>query len=237
MPRIKLAASLLALVCSANATRVSLGLIAHGRISPTIISRRDALVRTALAATVGAAGPRAASAEEELAVALFSAGDARFLQPAFDEIRYLGVKKTEVGSLASPDGGVEAIRVTYDPRKLTYKRLLGSFWRACDPTKSASQGQFGASGPTIVWVADDAQRNTAEQSRRRLDASTRFTSNTFGPMFKGQPIQTEIRAVRGEFELGPEADQGWYLNEPKAYEQARKKTGRTKWFEDACALI
>ena len=31
----------------------------------------------------------------------------------------------------------------------------------------------------------------------------------------------------------PEVDQDWYINEPKAYEQARKKTWRTKWFEDA----
>ena len=68
------------------------------------------------------------------------------------------------------------------------------------------------------------------RTQRRLE----YTSNTFGPMFKGKPILTEVRELAGEWAPAADAaDQDWYLNEPKAYEGARKKTGRTKWFDDA----
>ena len=136
-------------------------------------------------------------------------------------------------SLVARVGAAPGIRVTFNPKKLSYARVLGAYWRAVDPTRTAEQGQFGDPGPTIIWVADEAEQTVAEKSRRLLDRSTRFSSPTFGPMYKGLPLQTEIRSLAGvEWVLGAEADQSWYLNEPKAYEAARKKTGRTKWFDD-----
>jgi hypothetical protein len=46
------------------------------------------------------------------AVAYFSAGDPRFLQPALDEIKYLGVVRTTTGSLSNDVGVVlPALRV------------------------------------------------------------------------------------------------------------------------------
>ena len=165
-----------------------------------------------------------------LSTAVFSAGDARFLQPVFDEIKYRGVKRCEIGAIILPEETIPSIRVTYNSKKLSYKGVVGAFWRACDPT--AGSGQFGVSCSTIVWVDGDEQRAIAEQSRERLNLATQFTSNTFGPMFKGRPIQTEIRTLAGYWDTGPDADQNWYLNEPKAYEQARKKSGRARFFED-----
>ena len=162
--------------------------------------------------------------------AYFSAGDPRFLQPAFEEIKYLGVKNVEVGSLAT----VPAVQVTYDARKLRYQRLLGAFWRGCDPTNGETQ--FGQPGPPIVWVASDGERAIAQKSRDLLNAATRYTSPTFGPMFKGRPIQAEIRDVPDLTVDGwiaaPEADQGWYLKEAPAFEKAKKKSGRAAWFEE-----
>ena len=49
-------------------------------------------------------------------------------------------------------------------------------------------------------------------------------------MFKGRPILTELRPVAGDWDPAPDVDQGWYLNDPKTYETATKKTGRAKWF-------
>jgi len=189
---------------------------------PSTVSRRAAVLYVAAAAAVVPACARA----DDLATAYFSAGDPRFLQKAFDEIKYGGIVSCEVGSL----GAVPSIRVTYKANKLSYKKLLGIFWRACDPTSS---DQFGSAGPTILWTGDEVEKGFAEESRRRLQYATQYTSNTFGPMYKGRPILTEIRPVAGAWEPSPEVDQDWYINEPKAYEQARKKTGRTKWFEDA----
>jgi len=119
-------------------------------------------------------------------------------------------------------------RVTYDPRKVTYQRVLGNFWRSCDPTRD---DQFGTRGPAIVWTSSASQQSLAEESRRRLQLSTEYRSPTFGPMFKGRPIVAEIRALAGEWVPAPE-QQDFYLNDAKAYEAARKKTGRAKWFEE-----
>ena len=120
--------------------------------------------------------------------------------------------------------------MTYDESKCTYQRIVGVFWRACDPT---SNDQFGDQGPTIIWVNGDEQQRLAAESRRRLQRSTEYRSPTFGPMYEGRPILTEIRTLEGEWEAAPAADQDWYKTDPKAYEKLRKKTGRTKWFEDA----
>lgn len=161
-------------------------------------------------------------------MAVFSAGDPRFLQKTFDELKYAGIIGCEVGRL----GDTPAIRVRYKSSKINYKRVIGIFWRACDPTTVA---QFGSPGPTIVWTSDVEERRIAEESRRRLQLATEYSSSTFGPMYKGRPILTEIRPLTGDalWTPAPDADQDWYLTEPKAYEQARKKTGRAKWFEDA----
>lgn len=189
------------------------------------ISRRAVLAGSGATTASAMLLPRAALADE-WPVALFSAGDPRFLQRSFDEIKYLGVKRCEVGAIDS----IPSVRVSYDASKVSYKRVLGAFWRSCDPTR---EDQFGSGGPTIIWVASEEERKIAEESRRRLQLATEFRSSTFGPMFQGRPILTEVRAVAGMWTPAPAADQDWYLNEPKAYEQARKKTGRTKWFEDA----
>ena len=196
-----------------------------GAMKLELRSRRAALQAAATATAACLVPPAFAG---DLAVATFSAGDPRFLQPGFDEIRYLGLKSSEVGKL----DGIPTLRVSYDPAKLTYKRLVGSFWRSCDPT--AKDSQFGMPGPTIIWTANDEERAIAEESKRRLQLATQYTSSTFGPMYKGRPIQTEIRGLPdAAWEAAPDEDQAWYKSDPKAYEQARKKTGRTKWFEDA----
>lgn len=194
-------------------------------------SRRSVLqLAPPLLASALLAPPMLARADGEklpLATAYFSAGDARFLQPVFDDIKFLGVESAQVGQF----GSIPALRVTYDPNKVSYKRIVGTFWRSCDPT---SKEQFGDPGPTIVW-ASDADRSVAEESRRRLQKSTEYNIDpTNPPMYKGRPILTEIRPlVEAEWVLGPDADQDWYTKEEKAYEKARKKTGRAKWFDDA----
>ena len=172
--------------------------------------------------------PQPAHADDALAVATFSAGDPRFLQPSFADIKYLGVKQIEVGTQDS----VPAIRVAYDAKKLSYKRVVGTFWRSCDPT---AKEQFGNPQSTIIWVAGDEQKSIAEESRRRLKSSTEVVNNVpvSWPMYKGRPILTEIRPVAGQWEAAAAADQDWYLNEAKAYEAAMKKSGRAKFLVEA----
>ena len=90
---------------------------------------RRALGVQAIAASSALLLPVKPAIAENLAYAYFSSGDPRFLQPKFDEIKYAGVKNVEVGSI----GSSPAIRVAYDKDKIGYKRIIGTFWRACDP--------------------------------------------------------------------------------------------------------
>eukprot|EP01036_Dinobryon_divergens_P058879 gene58879-78564_t len=62
-------------------------------------------------------------------------------------------------------GHLEAVQVTYDPARITYRQLVDRFWRTIDPTDP--DGQFcdqGASYATAVF-ATAAQRPIAEASR------------------------------------------------------------------------
>lgn len=67
-------------------------------------------------------------------------------------------------------GHLEAVQVTFDPARITYRQLVDRFWRTIDPTDP--DGQFcdqGASYATAVF-ASAAQRPAAEASRREAAA-------------------------------------------------------------------
>ena len=53
-------------------------------------------------------------------------GDARFLQAVFETKRSSGVLETRIGRVAD---GTRAVLVTYNPAAISYKTLLGVFWR------------------------------------------------------------------------------------------------------------
>ncbi len=62
-------------------------------------------------------------------------------------------------------GHYEAVRVKFDPDKLSYERLLQRYWKLVDPTDD--KGQFCDRGPSYrpaVFVTPD-QRKTAEATR------------------------------------------------------------------------
>lgn len=85
----------------------------------------------------------------------------------------------QVGSKRT--GHREAVKVTYDPRRITYDQLLRKFWPTIDPTDGG--GQFCDRGPTYksaVFVRNDVQRRAAE--RTRAETAKRI----------GRPIRTEI---------------------------------------------
>ena len=189
-----------------------------------LLARRAAAALLPLILTPPATRP--AIADDGPATAIFSAGDPRYLQPAFDDIKYLGITDTQCGRLVDAASGetvLQAVKVEYKASKLSYKRVLGAFWRGVDPTTSAEAGQFGSPGPTVIWVSTPEERAAAEGSRKRLDLSG---------LYKGEPIATEVRDARSlRFDADAELT-GWYKREEKAYASGLKKSGRTAWFED-----
>ena len=77
------------------------------------------------------------------------------------------------------NGYVEAVQVTFDPARISYRQLIDRFWRTIDPTDP--RGQFCDTGPaygTAVF-ATAAQKPAAEASRQAAAAvlgARRFTT-------------------------------------------------------------
>lgn len=114
-----------------------------------------------------------------------------------------------------PTGHVEAVRVHYDPTRVSYLQLLDHFWRHIDPT--AKDGQFCDQGPeyrSVIFWQSDAERRAAESSRDTLRKSGRF------PV-----IHTDILPA-STFWLAEPEHQNYYRNNPIRYNYYRAACGR-----------
>ncbi len=126
---------------------------------------------------------------------------------------------------AGGTGHAEAIRVRYDPKKITYDELLDIFWRHVDPTDAG--GQFvdrGSQYRPAIFYHDDDQKRLAEESKRKLEASGRFN----------KPIATEIVPV-SEFYHAEDYHQDYYKKNPLRYKMYRSGSGRDQFLEKAWA--
>jgi peptide methionine sulfoxide reductase msrA/msrB len=118
-------------------------------------------------------------------------------------------------------GHVEAIRVTYDPKEVTYDQLLDVFWRKVDPTDPG--GQFvdrGEQYRSVIFYVDDVQKNAAEASKERLAASGFFKA----------PIATDILPL-GSFYEAEEYHQDYYKKNSIRYRYYRSRSGRDRFLE------
>lgn len=166
---------------------------------------------------------------EGLAKATFAGGCFWCMEPPFDELD--GVVSTTSGytggSMENPSyqqvssggtGHLEAMRVLYDPEKVSYEELLDVFWRNIDPTDSG--GQFcdrGQQYTTAVFAHDEEQRRQAEESKAELEASGRFDG----------PLATEIRDA-GAFYDAEGYHQDYYEKNPVRYKLYRTGCGRDR---------
>jgi len=89
----------------------------------------------------------------------------------------------EVCSGAS--GHAEVARVTFDPTRITFGKILDVFWTSHDPTTRNRQGaDVGTQYRSVIFYRDETQKVTAEQSR--TSAQSLFAN----------PIVTEISPLR-----------------------------------------
>ena len=67
-------------------------------------------------------------------------------------------------------GHVEAVKVTFDPDKLSYRQLVDRYWRMIDPTQSDGQVcDIAPSYQPIIFVNSPAQRQAAAASKASID--------------------------------------------------------------------
>lgn len=81
-------------------------------------------------------------------------------------------------------GHAEVVQVVFDPKKLSFEKLLGWFWQLHDPTTLNRQGaDVGTQYRSVIFYHTDAQKTAAEASKKTAQAD-----------FK-DPIVTEITKV------------------------------------------
>jgi peptide-methionine (S)-S-oxide reductase len=113
-------------------------------------------------------------------------------------------------------GHAEVVQVEYDPRKVTYEKLLDAFWRNVDPTQR--DGQFcdhGSHYRSAVFYHNEEQKKAVDASRAALEKSKPF---------KGD-IVTQI-APAAEFYPAEEYHQDYYKKNPVRYKVYKTGCGR-----------
>jgi len=90
-------------------------------------------------------------------------------------------------------GHAEAIRITYDPTKISYDRLLDVFFDAHDPTQLNRQGNdVGTQYRSAIFYATDDEKRTAEakiQSLNEKHAFARPIVTTLEPLSEFYPAE------------------------------------------------
>jgi len=101
----------------------------------------------------------------------------------------------------------EAIEITFDPERISYRRILEYFFQIHDPTTRNRQGNdIGASYRSAIYFLNDEQKRTAEDTIADVDASG---------LWPGKAI-TEVEPAGDFWEAEPE-HQDYLVRYPHGY--------------------
>lgn len=162
--------------------------------------------------------------------ALFAGGCFWCMEKPFEQLP--GVLTVESGyaggTTANPTyenygqgGHIEVVRLVYDPKVISYTKLLDTFWRQIDPTDAG--GQFvdrGHAYISAIFALDEEQRREAEASKAALAASGIFA----------KPIVTPILPA-ATFYPAEAYHQDYYRDNPIRYNYYRSRSGRDDFLE------
>jgi len=106
-------------------------------------------------------------------------------------------------------GHNEVVRVVFDPKMISYERLLKVFWEAHDPTQGMRQGNdAGTQYRSGIYTVGAAQRAAAEASIKTYQAALQDAGH--------RPITTEI-ADAPEFYYAEAYHQQYLAKNPGGY--------------------
>ena len=181
-------------------------------------------------ATVGPASaqtPKSAAEKPAAAKATFAGGCFWCVEEAFDKVPgvlatisgYTG-GKTKSPTYEQVSGGrtghTEAVQVEYDPKRVSYEKLLDVFWRNIDPTQRDAQFcDHGSQYRSGIFYHDDEQRKLAEASKAALMKNKPF---------KGEIVTEVTRA--SEFYAAEDYHQDYYQKNPVRYKFYKTGCGR-----------
>ena len=130
------------------------------------------------------------------------------------------------GTLKNPtyhgnhEGHFEAVEITYDPDRISYKELLEYYWTKIDPFDD--KGQFcdkGLSYLSAIFVANEKEEEIAELSKRKVIE-----------LFPGKKIVTPILKATTFYPVKGDENyhQDYYKKNPFRYKTYRRNCGRDK---------
>jgi len=168
----------------------------------------------------------AGMSNEKTASAIFSGGCFWCSEADFEKLE--GVIEVESGytsgNVVNPTykqvsrggtGHTEAVRVEYDPAKISYQELLDYFWRSIDPTVKDKQFcDDGSQYRSGIYYQNAEEEKLALASKKILEKSGRF-----------KKIHTEILAA-STFYPAEEYHQDYYKKNPVRYNYYRYSCGR-----------
>jgi peptide methionine sulfoxide reductase msrA/msrB len=104
-------------------------------------------------------------------------------------------------------GHAEAVKIVFDPSKVSYESILGFFFKMHDPTTKNRQGNdVGTQYRSAIFVSNGAQRKTAEAVKAALEKSGKWK----------KPVVTEIVQAT-EFTPAEGYHQDYLVKNPGGY--------------------
>ncbi|HSN88866.1 MAG TPA: peptide-methionine (S)-S-oxide reductase MsrA [Thermoanaerobaculia bacterium] len=171
------------------------------------------------------AGGLSEAANAQNARATFAGGCFWCMEPPFDKLDgvisttsgYVGGKKknpTYEEVSAGGTGHAEAVQVVYDPKKVSYAKLLEVFWHNVDPlVKDRQFCDRGNQYRTAIFYHDEAQKRLAEETKKAVEKEL------------GKPVVTEI-VPASQYYPAEEYHQDYYTKNPIRYKLYRANCGR-----------
>jgi len=170
--------------------------------------------------------------EGKWAKAIFAGGCFWCMEQPFDQIK--GVKATTVGYSGGSEEGpsykqvaygktghTESILIEYNPKIVSYEKLVETFWHNINPTQK--DGQFNDIGKhyrTAIFYLNEEQKKIALLSKETLSKSKKFNA----------PIAVLIEPA-GKFWVAEDYHQDYYKKEPDHYNNYKVGSGRAGYIK------